>query len=265
MKSWSEYNDCVCAEIEAFNNNERNFKFHDANYTIRLCDLITNGYDLKWNLFPIWDESYRESLVTMIQNYFWTWEIGYETEEQFRVALVAKMAEIMPKYNILFKARNLPTNPLLDHDYLEGYAEGATKDTTLTGNENKDSTDNRTINRTTDSTTDYTSRQSDTPQQNLNNLGYGTDDGFINQWLTFGEIDNTKFHEQQDTKDDDKYHHNVNNVNIEDTDTSKNYTRHNIGRKMSQQELAKQLSELAFDIESQIIQELKVLFLGLFM
>lgn len=201
----------------------------------------------------------------MIQDYFYTWEIGFETEYQFGVALIAKLCEVMPRLNILFKSRNLVQNPLIDHDYLEAYQDKGTKDTAQSGNEKKDSTDNRTINRTEDITTDTTIRQSDTPQQNLSNLGYGTDEAFINQWLTYGEIDNVKQHDVENTTDNDTYQHNINTIDIEDTDTTKQYQKHNIGRGTSEQELAKQLSELAFDIETQLLNELKPLFMGLYM
>lgn len=216
-------------------------------------------------LYPIFDENYRQALNDMIVRYFWMWEIGFETPQQFRQALIAKMAIIMPKYNIMFKARNLTTQPLIDHDYVEEHKEKGTKDTTNTDNEYKQSTDTQHTDRTLDRTDDMTDRQSDTPQQNLNNLGYGTDEAFINQWLTFGEIQNERVHEKEVTDRTEDYAHHVGNLDVEDTDTTREYLTHNVGRKESQQRLAQQLYQTAYDIEVLIINDLKPLFMALYM
>lgn len=220
--------------------NSEIWKWHGAHYTIRYGDLIRNGFDMMWNLFPIWDESYRQPLVDMIERYFWTWEIGFETEFLFRQSILADMTAIMPKYNVMFKARNLTVDPLVDHDNWRTLEETGTKDTTDTRHEDKNST------------TDSTVRQSDTPQQNLSNLGYGSDAGFVDQWLTFGEIDNGQ------------YKHGIDNKNVEDTDTSHHLVEHIAGRNASQQKLAQELYETAYDIELLIINDLKHNFLQLF-
>lgn len=217
------------------------------------------------NLYPIFDEEYRTPLNDMIVRYFWMWEIGFETPMQFRQALLAKMAIIMPKYNIMFKARNLTTQPLVDHDYVEEHKEKGTKDTTNTDNEYKQSEDIQHSERELHSKTNVTDRQSDTPQQNLNNLGYGTDEAFINQWLTYGEIQNTDTTENETIDKTDNYTHHIGNLDIEDTDTTREYLTHNVGRMESQQKLAKQLYETAYDIEVLIINDLKCLFMGLYM
>lgn len=220
--------------------NSEYWRFNGADYTIHLCDLIRNGFDMGWDLFPIWDEAYRKPLTDMIEKYFWTWEIGYETEYQFKLAMISDMMRIMPKYNIMFKARGLTSDPLLDHDMHKTHGEVGTKDTI------NDIESDREINK------HNVIRQSDTPQQNLNNLGFGTDEAFINQWLSFGEIDD------EETKEHYKEHA------VEDTDTSRAYAEHEAGRKASMQQLAKELFETAWDIESMIIEDLKHNFMGLF-
>lgn len=256
-----------------------------AKFTIHICDLRKNKffedgdislgdfYKSPLSYYPIWNESYRIPLNTMILDYFMMYEIGYETEEQFYYALKSKMAEIMPRYNVLFRARNgLEYNPLVDHDYTIQHAETGTVDTSDIANEQKTSAetmnDITSFNENQTRDTDTITRDSDTPQQNISNLGYGVDDTWINQWLTHGQIVNQ--HEtisRNGGATDNRttnYNHGINDSRNIDTDTTRNYTQHRTGRQTSGQELAAKLAELAYDIEHQLINDLKPLFMGLY-
>ena len=277
-----------------------------AKFTIHVYDLLQNGFfaaDVTpLRFYPIWNESYREYINDMIIDYFMTWEIGFETEQLFYYALKARMAEIMPRLNVLFKSRHLDDlyDPLKDHDYTIEHTQEGTLDTTDTDKDEKtskeimddDTTEHKTSHETmidvidttahTSGTYNTTTRDSDTPQQNMNNLGYGLDDTWINQWLTHGQIinnnhaDNSTAHSSETrntdyTHDiagtDDRttdYTHTIDNVRVIDTDTTKHYLQHYSGRRDSGQHLAQQLSELAFDLEKQIIDALKPLFMGLY-
>lgn len=277
-----------------------------AKFTIHVYDLVRNGFfaadKSPLNDYPIWKESYREYLNDMIIEFFMTWEIGYETERVFWFALHSKMAEIMPRLNVLFKSRHLDDeyNPLQDHDYQIEHTEEGTLDTKDDDTDQKtsqekmddDTTEHKTSHETmtdtvhttgsTSGTYNTTTRDSDTPQQNMNNLGYGLDDTWINQWLTHGQIINNN-HQDSSVADsnetrntdythdvagtDDRttdYTHNIVNNRVIDTDTTKHYVQHYSGRRDSGQHLAQQLSELAFDLETQIINALKPLFMGLY-
>lgn len=305
-----------------------------AKFTLHVYDLVENGFfdagKSPLEDYPIWKETYRDYLNDMIIEFFMMWEIGYETERAFWFALHAKMYEIMPRLNVLFKSRHLDDeyNPLLDHDYTIEHTQEGTLDTIDTDKDEKvsqevidddttehktsqevmddDTTETKTSHETmtdevdttgsTSGTYNTTTRDSDTPQQNLNNLGYGLDDTWINQWLTHGQIinnnhqdsstahsfetrntdynhsiagtdDRTTDYEHNIEGTDDRttdYTHTIDNRRVIDTDTTKHYLQHYSGRRDSGQHLALQLSELAFDLETQIINALKPLFMGLY-
>ena len=75
-----------------------------AKYTVTIKDLITNNFDLGLKDYPIYDESHRETLNNMIINHYLMSEIGQETPALFKLYLNNTMNEIMPKYNILYRA-----------------------------------------------------------------------------------------------------------------------------------------------------------------
>lgn len=251
-----------------------------AKYTIHICDLIKNGfftskgsYHSPLEDYPIFNENYRTALNDIILQHYMMYEIGYETEQQFWFALRSKMHEIMPKYNILLESRDgLEYNPLQDHDYMVDHDETGTIDTTDHAAEHKGSHEVRDEDTTAHSTTDGTyntiTRDSDTPQQNINHLGYGQDDTWINQWLSHGQIINNDHEDESSSQGTDDettdYTHDITDHRTIDTDTTKNYDQRHYGRRESGQELAYRLSMLAFDIETQIIDELKNLFLNLY-
>lgn len=108
-------------------------------YTISIHNLRVNGFDFDLSSYPIWNETYRQSLNLAILDWFDDYEIGFETPEKFKRALNAKMRLIMPKYNVMFKARNLTTQPLLDHDETVEHTEQGTLDTTQNIEESKTS------------------------------------------------------------------------------------------------------------------------------
>lgn len=66
--------------------------------------------------YPIFDEEYRSTLETKILKHYYTREIGEETYGLWKLRLDRKMNEIMPYYNILYKAKLDEFNPLLTVD-----------------------------------------------------------------------------------------------------------------------------------------------------
>lgn len=305
-----------------------------AKFTIHVYDLWKNGFFAAGRSpldnYPIWNESYREYLNDMIIEYFMSWEIGQETEQLFWFALHSKMMEIMPRLNVLFKSRHLDDHydPLQDHDYTIEHTEEGTLDTLDKDTDEKvsqevidddttekksskeimddDTTEHKTSHETmtdvvdttgsTSGTYDTITRDSDTPQQDLQHLGYELDDTWINKWLSHGQIVNNRHsdsstahssetrntdytHDIAGTDDrttdyvhdiagtDDRttdYNHTIQNDRTIDTDTTRHYLQHYSGRRMSGQDLALKLSQLAFDIETQLINALKPLFMGLY-
>lgn len=68
--------------------------------------------------YPIFEETYRETLETKILMHYYTREIGFETVGLWKHFLKMRMNEIMPYYNKLYLAElMMPENPFNDTDY----------------------------------------------------------------------------------------------------------------------------------------------------
>lgn len=87
-----------------------------SKYTTELRYLIENGFDLGLKNYPIFDESYRETLNNKIINHYYFREIGFETAELFKRYLNTTLNEIMPFYNQLYKSELLEFNPFYNVD-----------------------------------------------------------------------------------------------------------------------------------------------------
>lgn len=66
--------------------------------------------------YPIFDETYRLPLEKKILKHYYTREIGLETVGLWKLKLDAKMNEIMPYYNQLYKSTLIEYDPLHDTD-----------------------------------------------------------------------------------------------------------------------------------------------------
>lgn len=64
--------------------------------------------------YPIFDESYRSHLESLICLHYYRREIGFETVGLFKMYLERTMKEIMPYYNQLYKSELLEFNPFYD-------------------------------------------------------------------------------------------------------------------------------------------------------
>jgi hypothetical protein len=135
-------------------------------FTIRLCDLIDQGFDLGMTAadYPIFDEplppdvvGHRVGLNQRITDHFAFYEIGHETPEQFRFALNRKMREIMPYYNQLYLSEKIQFDPLSTMDF--------TDDTTA--HNTTDSTNNATNHNTNNASSKSRVTNSELPQVHL--------------------------------------------------------------------------------------------------
>lgn len=66
--------------------------------------------------YPIFDETYRETLNTKILKHYYTREICEETVGLWKLRLNSRMNEIMPYYNKLYSSELLNFNPFYDVD-----------------------------------------------------------------------------------------------------------------------------------------------------
>lgn len=77
-----------------------------SKYTTTIKNLIDNGFDFQLTEYPIFDEAYRDVLNKQILDYYYMYEIGFETAGLFRHYLKNKMSLIMPKYNALLASQD---------------------------------------------------------------------------------------------------------------------------------------------------------------
>ena len=96
-----------------------------SRYTVTLGNLIESGFDIGLKDYPIYDETYRETLNSKITEHYYFREIGLETAQLFKRFLNRTMNEIMPKYNKLYNVERKIVNPLDNYETKR----------TLTGNE----------------------------------------------------------------------------------------------------------------------------------
>lgn len=82
-------------------------------FTLELWRVLeyTDG-DIGLDDYPIFSESYRNTLNTKIINHYYNQEIGLETIPLFRLAIRRRMHEIMPYYNQLYESERLEINPI---------------------------------------------------------------------------------------------------------------------------------------------------------
>lgn len=108
--------------------------------------IITNAIPKIFTFtFPIFDENYRTVLEKKILKHFYTREICEETVGLWKLRLDAKLNEIMPYYNKLYKSELLEFNPL----YTANLTRTKKTDYDSNRNENENISDTSSSNRTT--------------------------------------------------------------------------------------------------------------------
>ena len=156
------------------------------------ADNVDSVLDRCWNKvfnfdFPIFDENYRQVLCRKILKHYYTREIAHETVGRWKLALNAKLNEIMPYYNQLYKSELLKFNPFYDVDLTRSREGSGTRDTTgSTSNTSTESgtntkTDTVTSKETSSDTSNSTeSNTSKTTESNSNNTV--TNDNTLNRF-----------------------------------------------------------------------------------
>ena len=72
------------------------------------------------DLYPIHDENHRSILNDLIVNHYYNQEIGMETIQLFQFAVMRRMMEIMPLYNMMYKSVAIQYDPLITVDINSG-------------------------------------------------------------------------------------------------------------------------------------------------
>ena len=214
-----------------------------AKYTVTIKDLITNNFDLGLKDYPIYDESHRETLNNMIINHYLMSEIGQETPALFKLYLNNTMNEIMPKYNILYRAVD---------EYVKRQSVLSDVDLTI---DTEGSTENNSLSTSVISANNSSSEKSkminsDTPQgkiylNDLENQAYATT-------ASLGSGENSSNSES-------------NSTNKIDNDTVNKNKTHTFGSngKLPIDVMIK-IQQGILNIDESIIKELQPLFFGLY-
>ena len=140
----------------------------EDDYT-KIKDLAKEGRNVIFNFdYPLSQNIDKEKFETMILNHYIRRRIGFETVTAFRIALDVKLNEIMPLYNKMFDA--------LENWNIFNDGEITTRTgTDTTTSQNTNNTSNSLTNQSTTSTTDTSDRRnSELPQNQLEDLRNGS-------------------------------------------------------------------------------------------
>lgn len=185
------------------------------------ADNVDSILDKCWNKvfnfdFPIFDENYRQVLCRKILKHYYTREIAHETVGRWKLALNAKLNEIMPYYNQLYKSELLEFNPFYDVDLTRSREGSGTSNRTSNNTETNSGTSKNVIGGSSKSNTDTLNRFSDTPQNSMDTQGIA--DSVPLTTVTKVNEDNTTTNESTDTltRNDNKTGNGTENINNTD-------------------------------------------------
>lgn len=185
------------------------------------ADNVDSILDKCWNKvfnfdFPIFDENYRQVLCRKILKHYYTREIAHETVGRWKLALNAKLNEIMPYYNQLYKSELLEFNPFYDVDLTRSREGSGTSNKTSNNTETNSGTSKNVSSDSGTSNTDTLNRFSDTPQNSMDTQGIA--DSVPLTTVTKVNEDNTTTNESTDTltRNDSKTGNGTENINNTD-------------------------------------------------
>lgn len=185
------------------------------------ADNVDSILDKCWNKvfnfdFPIFDENYRQVLCRKILKHYYTREIAHETVGRWKLALNAKLNEIMPYYNQLYKSELLEFNPFYDVDLTRSREGSGTSNRTSNNTETNSSTSKNDSSSSGISNTDTLNRFSDTPQNSMDTQGIA--DSVPLTSVTKVNENNTTTNESTDTltRNDNKTGSGTENINNTD-------------------------------------------------
>lgn len=166
--------------------------------------------------FPIFDENYRQVLCKKILKHYYTREIAHETVGRWKLALNAKLNEIMPYYNQLYKSELLEFNPFYDVDLTRSKEGSGTSNRTSNNTEINSGTSKNVSSDSGTNNTVTLNRFSDTPQNSMDTQGIA--DSVPLTTVTKVNEDNTTTNESTNTltRNDSKTGNGTENINNTD-------------------------------------------------
>lgn len=166
--------------------------------------------------FPIFDENYRQVLCKKILKHYYTREIAHETVGRWKLALNAKLNEIMPYYNQLYKSELLEFNPFYDVNLTRTREGSGTSNRTSNNTEINSGTSKNVSSGSGTNNTVTLNKFSDTPQNSMDTQGIA--DSVPLTTVTKVNEDNTTTNESTDTltRNDSKTGNGTENINNTD-------------------------------------------------
>ena len=140
-----------------------------SKYTTQIRMLVNNNFDFNLKDYPIFDEDYRDTLNKFILDYYYMYEIEFETAALFNHYLGVTMQAIMPKYNMLYEQQKKLIESI-SIEVVETFTSTNQQDKVNTSE--TDSVVDVTVDNKTTSKSDSNdeNRFSDTPMNDINNL-----------------------------------------------------------------------------------------------
>ena len=149
-----------------------------SRYTMTVYNLLINNFNFGLNDYPIFDESYRQTLNDAIIEYYKFREIAFENPNQWRDRLRARMNIIMRnKYNKMYEAKLRDFNPFYNVDMTETYSHNVETN----GQSNMSTTQNTTQNTVS------------TSKQNSNDDSLATTSSFPSEEMVEGDLTSNLF------------------------------------------------------------------------
>lgn len=207
----------------------------------KIKDLAKLGHSTIFDFdYPLSENLKKEDFETLILNHYMMRRIGFETVTAFRIALSSKLNEIMPLYNKMF-------------DAMENWDIFNSGEVTLREGEDLRNTVNDTTNELennskTNSETISDRRNSDLPQDEIDNVKDGS-------YLTNYSLDTDTSNSQDTSKSKGKANSKTNDKN--------NYYEKITKSPEDKLSIMKEMQENIKSIYTLIFKELDVLFFGL--
>ena len=163
-----------------------------AQVTVELRKLLQlNDFELFDFPYQFDDQKFKSQLEQSVIDYYYNYEIGTETPDEFKRRFQAKWLSFIDYYNLLYNTTLLSYNPLINYKMTEALEQLATTnntqnsitDSTSTGTTTQEGTDVLKQSTTTDSTrTDnLTSKNDTTRTDNLKSVVANSSEGSGNE------------------------------------------------------------------------------------
>lgn len=204
-----------------------------------LSDFLTQDQINSITSHGVWS---KEKLAQKIYEHYYMREIGFETPFLFKHYVTIKMKELMEYYLPIIYSYSLNYDPLVNVDYTE----------TFTRNIDNDSQNKGTSNSSSNAISDNFSILNSTPQTNITKQDL--DKGFY-------ATETTQSNSQNDINDTTST---SNDTTSSTQETYERKTKGNSGVSATAQKLLDQYRDTIQAIDTKIINDLNVLFMGIY-